>query len=156
MVYFVNVWEISHGQGGNYRTYRLYSGESLDDIKYRIVDDLKDSWIDVSDDIDNLENPSDLDFEEIGDFFSDAIDDSDDGYIYDCRIEISNPYTDINEAIMFYSNYKDDEEEFDDSEVGFYTYGEYATELEKCMEYLASLVDEYGVSITDSLIKKII
>jgi len=155
MNYFVNVWEISYGQAGGYRTYRLYSGDSVEDIKFRIVEDLKDSWMDISDEIDNFENPTDMGFREIGHFFSDEIDNSDDGYVYDCHIEISDPYTDITEAVRFYMNHLDDEEEFDDAEVGFYSYGDYAKELESVLPLLSSLVSDYSVSITDNLISSI-
>jgi hypothetical protein len=155
MNYFVNVWEITHGQAGGYRTYRLYSGDSMDAIKFSIVDDLKDAWMDISDDIDSFENPTDMGFNEIGDFFSGCIDDSDSGYIYDCHIEISDPYTHINEAARFYTNYKEDEVEFDDYEVGFYTYGGYAKELEKVLPVLSSLVDDYNVRISDSVVDSI-
>jgi len=146
MNYFVNVWEISYGQAGGYRTYRLYSGDSVEDIKFRIVEDLKDSWIDISDDIDDLENPTDMGLHEIADFFSEVID----------HIEISDPYTDVMETVRFYMNHLDDEEEFDDAEVGFYTYGEYANKLEKALPYLSSLCNDYSVSINDALINRVL
>jgi len=155
MNYFVNVWEISYGQAGGYRTYRLYSGDSVDDIKFRIVEDLRDSWTDISDDIDDLENPTDMGLHEIGDFFSDIIDNSDNGYVYDCHIEISDPYTDITEAARFYMNHLDDEKEFDDAEVGFYSYGEYAKELEKVLPILSLLVSDYPVHISSSFVDKL-
>ncbi|NBU97249.1 MAG: hypothetical protein EBS19_03360 [Spirochaetia bacterium] len=156
MNYFVNVWEISHGQAGSYRTYRLYSGDSVEDIKFRIVNDLKDTWIDVSDEIDDLENLTDRGFREIGHFFSDEIEKSDSVYVYDCHIEISDPYTDVMETVRFYMNHLDDEEEFDDAEVGFYTYGEYANKLEKALPYLSSLCNDYSVSIDDALINRVL
>jgi hypothetical protein len=155
MNYFVNVWEISDGSAGEYRTYRLYSGESPDEIKFRIVNDLKDTWVDVSDDIDDLENPTDMDLGEIGDFFSSTIEDSD-GYITDCHIEISNPYTDVMEAVRFYRNYEDDVEEFDDAEVGFYAYGDYAVRIAKFFPYISSLCSDYGISINNDLMDKLI
>ena len=155
MNYFVNVWEITDGSGGPYRTYRLYSGDSPDEIKFNLVDDLKDAWIDVSDEIDDLENPTNMDFNEIGEFFSDAID-SGDNYITDCHIEISAPYTNITEAVRFYGNHLDDEEDFDTAEVGFYSYGEYAKKLEVVIPLLSDLVDEYSVHISDSLVNRII
>jgi len=156
MNYFVNVWEITDGQAGSYRTYRLYSGDSVEFIKFRIVEDLKDSWIDYSDEIDNFKNPTDMGLHEIADFFRDEIEESDSGYVYDCHIEISNPYTDVMEAVRFYMNHLDDEEEFDDSEVGFYTYGEYADKLEKPLAYLSSLSNDYSVSINDAVINRIL
>ena len=155
MIYFVNVWEITDGSGGPYRTYKLYSGDSPDEIKFNLVDDLKDAWIDVSDEIDDLENPTNMDFNEIGEFFSDAID-SGDNYITDCHIEISAPYTNITEAVRFYGNHLDDEEDFDTAEVGFYSYGEYAKKLEVVIPLLSDLVDEYSVHISDSLVNRII
>jgi len=154
MNYFVNVWEISYGQAGGYRTYRLYSGDSVEDIKFRIVEDLKDSWIDVSDDIDNLKNPTDMGLHAIADFFSEMIEDADSGYVYDCHIEISDPYTDITEAVRFYMNHLDDEEEFDDAEVSFYAYGDYAKTLENVLPLLSSLFDDYGVHISSNTVER--
>ena len=156
MNYFVNVWEISYGQAGGYRTYRLYSGDSVEDIKFRIVEDLRDAWIDISDEIDNLANPTDMSLHGIADFFSEVIEDSDSGYVYDCHIEISDPYTDITEAVKFYMNHLDDEVEFDDAEVDFYAYGEYAKKLEGVIPLLSDLVGEYSVHISDSLVNRIL
>ena len=155
MNYFVNVWEITDGSAGAYRTYRLYSGDSSDEIKFNLVNDLIESWIDLSDEIDDLENPTNMDFNEIGEFFSDAID-GNDNYITDCHIEISAPYTNITEAVRFYGNHLDDEEDFDTAEVGFYSYGEYAKKLEVVIPLLSDLVDEYSVHISDSLVNRII
>jgi hypothetical protein len=156
MNYFVNVWEISYGQAGGYRTYRLYSGDSVEDIKFRIVEDLKDSWMDVSKKIDNFNNPTKMDFGQIADFFSEVIEDSDSGYVYDCHIEISDQYTDITEAVKFYMNHLDDEVEFDDAEVDFYAYGGYSKKLEGVIPLLSDLVGEYSVHISDSLVNRII
>ena len=155
MNYFVNVWEISDGTAGEYRTYRLYSGESPEEIKFMIVNDLKETWYDFSKKIDNFKNPTNMDFGQIGDFFTDVID-SEDDYITDCHIEISSPYTNITEAVKFYMNHLDDEEEFDTAEVGFYSYGEYAKKLEVVIPLLSDLVDEYSVHISDSLVNRIL
>ena len=155
MNYFVNVWEISEGSGGDYRTYRLYSGDSVEDIKFRIVGDLKDSWNNVSDEIDNLENPTDLGFDEIGDFFTSSIEDAAYAYIKECHIEISNPYTDVMEAVRFYRNYEDDDEDMPVGHIGFYTYGEYANKLEKALAYVSSIVREYDVHISSNTVTRI-
>jgi len=154
MNYFVNILELTDGAAGEYRTYRLYSGGSPAEIKFNLVNDLKNSWINASDEIDNLENPTDMDFGQIGDFFTAAIEE--DGYISDYHIEISSPYTNITEAVKFYMNHLDDEEEFDTAEVGFYSYGEYAKKLEVVIPLLSDLVDEYSVHISDSLVNRII
>jgi hypothetical protein len=155
MNYFVNVWEITDGSAGAYRTYRLYSGDSPDEIKFNLVDDLKDAWIDVSDEIDDLENPTNMDFNEIGEFFTDVIDGEND-YITDCHIEISAPYTNITEAARFYGNHLDDEEEFDTAEVGFYSYGEFSKELEKVLPILSDLVGKYNVHISSDTVTRIL
>ena len=96
-----------------------------------------------------------MDFKEIGEFFADVIE-SEGGYITDCHIEISAPYTNITEAVRFYGNHLDDEEDFDTAEVGFYSYGEYAKKLEVVIPLLSDLVDEYSVHISDSLVNRII
>jgi hypothetical protein len=155
MKYFVNVWEITEGSGGPYRTYRLYSGESPDEIKFNLVNDLKDSWMDVSKKIDNFNNPTKMDFGQIADFFTDVIDDEN-GYITDCHIEISAPYTNITEAVRFYVNHLDDEEEFDTAEVGFYPYGEFSKELEKALPLLSDLVSKYNVHISSNTVTRIL
>ena len=155
MNYFVNVWEITEGSAGPYRTYRLYSGESPDEIKFNLVDDLKDSWMDVSKKIDNFNNPTKMDFGQIADFFTDVIDDEND-YVTDCHIEISAPYTNITEAVRFYGNHLDDEEEFDTAEVGFYSYGEFANELEKALPLLSDLVSKYNVHISSNTVTRIL
>ena len=155
MIYFVNVWEITDGSGGPYRTYKIYSGDSPDEIKFNLVDDLKDAWIDVSGKIDNFKNPTNMDFKEIGEFFSDAID-GENNYVTDCHIEISAPYTNIAEAARFYGNYLYDEEEFDTAEVGFYSYGEFSKELEKVLPILSDLVSKYNVHISSNTVTRIL
>lgn len=155
MNYFVNVWEITDGQAGSYRVYRLYSGNSPEEIKFNLVDDLKDSWEDVSNKIDNFNNPTNMDFNEIGEFFTDVIEDEND-YVTDCHIEISAPYTNITETVKFYVNHLDDEEEFDTAEVGFYAYGEFSKELEKLLPLLSDLVSKYNVHISYNTVTRIL
>ena len=96
-----------------------------------------------------------MDFNEIGEFFSDAID-SGDNYITDCHIEISAPYTNITEAVRFYGNHLDDEEEFDTAEAGFYSYGEFAIELQKVLPLLSDLVSKYNVHISSNTVTRIL
>jgi hypothetical protein len=155
MIYFVNVWEITDGSAGPYRTYRLHSGDSPDEVKFNLVDDLKESWMDVSKEIDNFKNPTNMDFNEIGDFFTNVIDGEDD-YVTDCHIEISAPYTNITEAVRFYVNHLDDEKEFPDAEVGFYPYGEFSKELDKALPLLSDLVEKYNVHISSDTVTRIL
>jgi hypothetical protein len=155
MIYFVNAWEITDGSAGPYRTYRLYSGDSPDEIKFNLVRDLKDTWLDVSKKIDNFKNPTNMDFGQIGDFFTDVIDGKDD-YITDCHIEISAPYTNIQEAARFYGNHLDDDEEFPDAELEFYSYGEFAKELEKVLPLLSALVRDYTVHISPDIVTRLL
>jgi hypothetical protein len=155
MIYFVNVWEITDGSAGPYRTYRLHSGESPDEIKFNLVNDLKESWMDVSKKIDNFKNPTNMDFGQIGDFFADVIEVKND-YVTDCHIEISSPYTNITEAARFYENHLDDVKEFPNSEVGFYSYGEFAKELEKVLPLLSALVRDYNVHISSNTVTRIL
>jgi len=49
MTYFVNLLQTSYGQAGRYYSYRLYSGESVDDIKMNILNGIKDEWGDYID-----------------------------------------------------------------------------------------------------------
>jgi hypothetical protein len=153
MVYFVNILEITDGSVGPYRTYRLYSGDSTEEIKFNLVRDLKAFWIDVSKKIDNFKNPTNMDFGQIGDFFADAIEGKDD-YVTDCRIEISSPYTNITEAARFYINHLDDVKEFSVDETGFSSYGEFAKELQKVLPLLSDLVRDYNVRISPNIVDR--
>lgn len=155
MNYFVNVWEITDGSAGPYRTYRLYSGDSPDEIKFNLVDDLKDAWMDVSAKIDNFNNPTNMDFNEIGGFFTDVIQDEN-GYTMNCNIVISAPYTNITETVKFYVKHLDDEKRFDTAEVGFYAYGEFSKELEKLLPLLSDLVSKYNVHISSNTVTRIL
>jgi hypothetical protein len=76
--------------------------------------------------------------------------------VTDCHIEISAPYTNITEAVRFYGNHLDDEEEFDTAEVGFYSYGEFANELEKALPLLSDLVSKYNVHISSNTVTRIL
>jgi hypothetical protein len=126
MNYFINIKEYSDTPAGTFLTYRLYSGSSIEGIKEMVLDGLKDTWIDNSEDIDNLENSPSLSFDDIADTFNNALYED-----YDYSIEISEPYIDIKNTIDFYSDYEDSQKELDDLEVGFYAYGKYAMILDK-------------------------
>jgi hypothetical protein len=153
MVYFVNILEITDGSAGPYRTYSLYSGDSPDEIKFNLVNNLKNSWIDVSKKIDNFKNPTNMNFGEIGDLFTSAIEKGDDYTTY-CNIEISEPYTNITEVVRFYITHLDDKEEFIDEEVEFYPYGEFSKELEEGLPLLSNLVRNYNVRISPNIVDR--
>jgi hypothetical protein len=97
MNYFINIKEYSDTPAGTFLTYRLYSGSSIEEIKEMVLDGLKDTWIDNSEDIDNLENSPSLSFDDIADTFNNALCED-----YDYYIEISEPYIDIKNTIDFY------------------------------------------------------
>jgi hypothetical protein len=130
MNYFINVKEYSDTQGGMFLTYRLYSGNSIEGIKGMVLDGLKGTWIDTSDDIDNLENSPSLTFDDIAEIFNNALYEE-----YDYSLEISDPYTGANDFFDFYLDYEENwETHHDDMEVGFYSYGEHAMLLNRLIE----------------------
>jgi hypothetical protein len=120
--YFVNLYEYSYVRGsGTFYTYNVYSGKSIEDIKKSIIDTLKMTWYDTSNVIDSLENSPSISLEDIQKIFSEELEESINSY----ELEISEPYTDIEEAIRFYMEYegsKGDQNIADDSD--FYFYGD--------------------------------
>ena len=115
MNYFINIKEYST-QGGMFLTYRLYSGSSVEEIKGMILDGLKETWADTTDDIDNLQNSPSLTFNDIVETFEDGLEED-----YDYSLEISDPYTGVNDFFDFYLDYEENWETHpDDMEVGYY------------------------------------
>ena len=161
MTHFVNVYENTSGPGGNYYTYRLYSGESEEELKRNIIESIKDGWGDV-DKIDQLgsyrypiNSLSDI-AGVVSDIIQDYMDD-DYGDLHDYSLSISDYYTEINRALDFYNEYMEvvegELEHYEDA--NFYFYGDYAIEIQNIFPYLDDLVKNYGVGITDGYIKRL-
>jgi hypothetical protein len=130
MNYFINVKEYSDTQGGMFLTYRLYSGSSVEEIKGMVLNTLKGTWDDTSYDIDNLQNSPSLTFDDIIYTFEESLEED-----YDYSLEISDPYTGVNDFFDFYLDYEENwEKHHDDMDVGFYSYGEHAMTLSRLIE----------------------
>jgi len=130
MNYFINVKEYSDAQGGMFLTYRLYSGSSIEEIKEMVLDGLKVTWAGTLDVIDNLENSPSLTFDDIIYTFEESLEED-----YDYSLEISDPYTGVNDFFDFYLDYEENwETRHDDMEVGYYPYGKYAMILSRLIE----------------------
>ena len=130
MNYFINVKEYSDTQGGMCLTYGLYSGSSVEEIKGMVLNDLKGTWADTTDDIDNLQNSPSLTFDDIIYTFEESLEED-----FDYSLEISDPYTGVNDFFDFYLDYEENwETHHDDMDVGFYSYGEHAMLLNRLIE----------------------
>jgi hypothetical protein len=130
MNYFIDVKEYSDTQGGMFLTYRLYSGSSIEEIKEMVLDGLKVTWAGTLDVIDNLENSPSLSFDDIAETFNNAL-----HKYYGYSLEISDPYTGVNDFFDFYLDYEENwETHHDDMEVGYYSYGKYAMILSRLIE----------------------
>jgi hypothetical protein len=152
MNYFVNAFEYSDTQGGTYHTYRLYSGSSEEEIKGILLSDLQDTWMDVSDVIDNLKNSPSLSLDAIAKIFNEKLEEE--GYGYD--LKISEPYTDTNVALDFYGDYEDDKKLHADHEVGFYSYGDHSIRIVSLFSYLSSMRTDFKVLVPENLINRLL
>lgn len=162
MTHFVNVYENTSGPGGNYYTYRLYSGESEEELKRNIIEGIKDRWddVDVINELGSSRYPINS-LSDISGVVTDIIQDyMDDDYVlfHDYRLNVGDSYTEINKALDFYNEYMevlegDNLENYDN--VDFYFYGNYAIEIQGIFPYLDDLVKNYGVGITDEYIKRL-
>jgi hypothetical protein len=160
MKYFINVYENSYGAAGRYYTYRLYSGESEDELKRNIIESIKDGW-DFVDEISELDSSdySGSSLNDISSMIEDIIQDyidEDYGDLTDYNLEISDSYTGLNMALDFYNRYievaESDLEHYE--EAHFYFYGDYAIEIQNIFPYLADL-GKYGVNLSDEYIRRL-
>lgn len=151
MTYFVNLYENSYGQAGRYYTYRLYSGESVEEIKDKIARELKDDYIDFVDKDAELDTSGS--FADLASSAEDILGESED--FMDYSLDISEPYTDPSKALNFYLEYaeidQDDLEHFE--EVNFYFYGDWAIKHQNFFPYMAELNKSHGVIADDRIIK---
>lgn len=166
MVNFINFKQECIYENLRYRKYILYSGENVDRIKAEIVNDIKDEW----------EN----EFYKLSEIYSSFslrsiyrdTNDIINRYIKKGRTKVNmydldlyGPYTDIRRAIDFYFEYlsirQEDENNIMDN-TKFIFAGEYEDISDLigivnsgALKYLAGFKEEYGISLSDSYIKKI-
>ena len=160
MEYFVNIVENSYGAAGKYYTYRLYSGESEEELKINILESIQDAW-DFIDEIGEL-NSSDYSgssLEDIHSMITEMIQnyiDEDNGDLTEYDLEISDSYTGLDKALDFYNQYievaESDLEHYE--EAHFYFYGDYALEIQDIFTYLVDL-GKYGLNLSDEYIKRL-
>jgi hypothetical protein len=160
MTYFVNLLQTSYGQAGRYYSYRLYSGESVEDIKMNILNGIKDEWGDYIDGFErNLDIISDKPLKDLVTRINDLIQDymdEDYGDITDYDLILDDPYTDLGKSFDFYSDYLEllegDIEDYEDA--SFYFYGDYAIKIQDVFPILSDIRDEYNVSIPTGYAEK--
>lgn len=161
MNYFVNVEIESEANGMLFCRYKLYSGQSRDEIAKMIIHNVK-IWtrnkkavldLDRLNYKDNFTNLS-LAIEEI---VKDTIIDDEEEYLDHYSLTISEPYTNLENAVQFYKDYmkKVDAESADYEDMEFNFYGEYIRSLEKIFPYLSSMT-KYPVKITNTGLDRII
>lgn len=154
----VNLLEISSGGSGKNLVYRLYSGDSEEEIKKKIVEGLQDSWGDYVRGVDKLDPSKPL--KEIvwnaNKIIQDYMDE-DYGVLTDYDLLVEGPYTDLGRAFDFYRNYHrvTERDDYDYEDAGFYFYGDYAMSLQEVFPYLSGLRSEYGVSISDEYVQRL-
>lgn len=154
---FVNLLEISSGGAEKNFVYRLYSGDSEEEIKKKIVEGLQDSWEDYVRGMDKLDPSKPL--KEIvwnaNKIIQDYMDE-DYGDLTDYDLLVDPPYTDLAQAFDFYSDYHQVTEREDDYEnAGFYFYGDYAMSLQEVFPYLSGLRGEFGVSVSREYVQRL-
>lgn len=158
---FVNLLQNSYGQAGRFLVYRLYSGESVDDIKWNIINHMKGEWGDYIDgfernlDIISGKSLNDL-VSRINDLIQDYID-VDYGDLTDYDLLVEGPYTDMSRAFDFYLDYLGLEDDLEDHEEAyFYFYGDYVIRIQGVFPILSGLRDDHNVHITPEFIDKMI
>jgi len=154
---FVNFYTDSYGQAGQYYIYKLYSGESVDVIIENIIKDIKHDYNFISA-IEKLKSTryirsmKDLSIK-IDNIVQKHID-RDYGDLTNFEIKISEPYTDLSNAIDFYNKYSDLDQ--DGSEILFDFHGSPATVIQNALPYLAGLSKDLRVSIDTSVSNRIL
>lgn len=156
---FVNVYEYSSSTHGDYVLYRIYSGESDDEIKNSIINHIRDSWDGAGDEVVDAfeELDSSLSFKEIARRINDILNELVVGSgLHEYDLIIGDPTSDISDCLDFYSEYKDAEINggYDGADV--YFYGGYAIKVQKLFPYVYNLMKDYGVVIDNKIFDKMV
>lgn len=158
---FVNLLQNSYGQSERFFTYRLYSGESVDDIKFEIINHMKDEWGDYIDGFErNLDIVSGKSLNDIVSHINDLIQDyidNDYGGLSDYDLLVEGPYTNLDNAFTFYGDYHDllDNPDEDYEDVDFYFYGDYAIKIQNVFPFLYDVAEEFGIHISTGYAEKL-
>ena len=156
---FVNVYEYSLGTHGDYALYRIYSGESDDEIKNSIINHIIDSWDGAGDEVMDAfeELDSSLSFKEIARGINDILNELVVGSeLHEYDLIIGEPTSDISDCLDFYDDYKEAEANGDNYDgVDLYFYGVYFIEIQKLFPYFYNLIQDYGVGIDNRTFDRI-
>ena len=134
-----------------YHLYRIYSGNNELEIKERIIEDLKDSWMNSVNHIPQALNAS-ASLEDIQNIMIDIVKINDGENYYDLYLGVAD---DLNDVISFYGQYEEKKNEETYAGVDFYAYGDDAINLENMLPYLFSLQSEYEIYFSDKVIQKL-
>jgi hypothetical protein len=156
---FVNVYEYSLGTHGDYALYRIYSGESDDEIKNSIINHIIDSWDGAGDEVMDAfeELDSSLSFKEIARGINDILNELVVGSeLHEYDLIIGDHTSDISDCLDFYGEYKDAEINGGYDGAGVYFYGGYAIKVQKLFPYFYNLIQDYGVGIDNKIFDKMV
>lgn len=161
MKYFINVLETTAIKQAEYLTYRLYSGESLSELKRDAITSLMESWdwLDLVGDMKSLKTTGSLrDFaKDVNKIMGEYVGGGAHLRYYD--LQITEPYQDLIESWKFYNEFLDDQSRHSvnigEDEVDFYMYGNDNNLLYSLFEYLRDLESEYGVLVNKYLLNRI-
>ena len=156
---FVNVYEYSLGTHGDYALYRIYSGESDDEIKNSIINHIIDSWDGAGDEVMDAfeELDSSLSFKEIARGINDILNELVVGSeLHEYDLIIGDPTSDISYGLDFYDDYKSVDDSDNYQGVDFYFYGGYAIKVQKLFPYVYNLMKDYGVVIDNKIFDKMV
>ena len=153
MQYFINFYQLTQfRRTPEYLTYRLYSGESEEEVKRRVMEDLVEEWQDSVDGIEEIDTQQDLGsfIHEIGSLISDAND------IENYDLQISDPYTNTSDSFDFYDGFEMQQSlNNHNRESDFYFYGDFSVESQRLFPYLRDLHMTTGVHISSSMISRL-
>ena len=135
-IYFINYQREANGYYYSINVYRVYSGDSIEEIGDQIVSDFKEEFSPISK-YEKLETLDDLKR------YMDNL---------NIDIRISDPYTDINRLLDFWNNASAMEGN-DDS---VYFYGDWLIKNQKYIPYFSNLRILYNLSLTNDDFVRII
>lgn len=144
---------------GDFVVYRMYSGDSEDDLKKKVIENIMYTWGDeyeVSAAFEIL-NPS-LTFKEISKEVNNIMNKFlvDTGKMSEYDLIIGDPTSDISDCFDFYGEYMETKSQFSHYEdVSFYFYGAYSIRIQNLFPYLYDLVGKYGVTINNEFFNRL-
>lgn len=155
MTHFINVFTngILKDNFSNY-SFSLFSGESVKEIKERIIEDLNETYSLLKFISPELLNP-DLSSAELNANIE-ALPIDNFHMHKSISIMISQPFTDLTRALDHYSDYLNTKktEPWHTTEVGFYFNGDFAESTKNEFPYLLKLYNDFNVKVTTKYANK--